>query len=112
MREGCRMKKIIYCIFVCVFIFCLSACTEKARLQRELKEAQEAASATGDLAEEAQEDYDRVTELFDEYDKLTEQLESLPKGSEEYQAILSLRNALVRMMIDEYPDLAQYVTGE
>lgn len=106
-----RIEIIVLCLCLLVSLS-FTGCTEKARLQRELEEAQEATSATGDLAEEAQEDYDRVTELFDEYDKLTEQLESLPEGSEEYQAILSLRNALVRMMIDEYPDLAQYVTGE
>lgn len=104
------MKRFFTLCLCTIFCFSFTACTEKARLQQELKEAQETASIADRIAEETQDNYDRLTDLFNEYDKLTEQLENLPEGSEEYQAIVSLRNALVRMMIDEYPDLAQYVT--
>lgn len=105
------MRKAVSTFLACVLgLLVLSGCSEEARLEQELEDAQRMVEATGRAAANAQEEYDNMQDLFDQYNQLTDQLESLPEGSSEYEAIVSLRNALVRKMMEEYPELEQYVT--
>lgn len=76
----------------------------------QLKAAEEEAKKTTEALNEAKEAADALRAAFDNYDSVVEELNNCTKGTEEWASALQAVNNEVLALLQEYPELSQYVT--
>lgn len=77
-----------------------------------LKAAQEATQAAADAAKEAADAYENLNTSFSELASKYSTLKNLTKGTEEWKTATQEINEDVMSLVDEYKELAKYVTYE
>lgn len=76
----------------------------------QLKAAKEEAKKTAEALNEAKEAANELKSAFDNYDSIVEELNNCTKGTEEWASALQAVNNEVLTLLQEYPELSQYVT--
>ena len=105
MRHG----KLFIVLLIIVSLFLFASC--KSQEEKALEEAQIAAEDAEENLRIAEENYAETTRLLEEYEYLQQLISTLPDGSIEQQNAIERNNEIVRQLMEEYPELSQYVTG-
>ena len=104
-----KHRKLFLILLVIVSLFLFTSC--KSQEEKALEEAQIAAEEAEENLRIAEENYAETTRLLEEYEYLQQLISTLPDGSIEQQNAIERNNEIVRQLMEEYPELSQYVTG-
>lgn len=104
-----KHRKLFVILLIIVSLFLFTSC--KSQEEKALEEAQIAAEDAEENLRIAEENYAETTRLLEEYEYLQQLISTLPDGSIEQQNAIERNNEIVRQLMEEYPELSQYVTG-
>ena len=100
-------KRFLVIMLVVTLLFMFSGC--KSQAEKELEQARATADAAEAQLDRVESEYDRTNSLIEEYEYLQDLIPTLPDGSYEKEAAIARNNAIVRELMDTYPELVNYV---
>ena len=93
-------------------IYAIADAIEKSSPEGKLKAAREEAEAAAEAADKAAESYNNLKNSFDELKDGYKTLKDLTRGTEEWNEAVSSINGTVMDLIQEYPELAEFIKAE
>lgn len=100
MKITSKMK--VLCLSIIIMLF-LSGCVDDT--EKKYNEAKKAADQAAQVAQAAEEEYDKLLRYIAKYEELQAKLERLTPGTREYEKVRKENNELVRKMKRDFPDL-------
>lgn len=101
------MRK-IFILFITIAIIIFSGC--ESDIDRQLNEAREAERNAQEKLEEQQNEMDRLEYLIDRYSELQIEIENAQEGTEKYKDLIEENNRIVRTLMEEFPEIKDYVS--